>query len=60
MLTRTPTIFNDGPPDYIIKEDGREIGRVVWTYGVGRETPWFWSITVRVPQAPTDRALPFR
>jgi hypothetical protein len=27
----------------------------MWTHAASKETPWFWTITVRVPQSPHDR-----
>jgi hypothetical protein len=27
----------------------------MWTHAASRETPWFWTITARVPQCPYDR-----
>jgi len=41
--------------DYDVFECDHHIGRIMWTHTASRETPWFWSITVRVSQQPTDR-----
>jgi hypothetical protein len=57
MLTHKPTNLGTGPlaDDYTIKSDGKEIGRVLWTHNAARSTPWFWSITARVPQTAMDK-----
>ena len=31
---------------------GKLIGRILWTYGPSRQTPWYWTITVPVQRAP--------
>lgn len=46
-----------GPDDWEVfdGEPERSIGRILWTHNADPKTPWFWTITARVPQAATDR-----
>jgi hypothetical protein len=41
--------------DYDVFDGDRHIGRILWTYAANPATPWFWAITVRIPQYPHDR-----
>lgn len=44
--------------DYDVVDDEGGVGRIMWTsasFTAGRDKPWFWWITCKVPSEPVDR-----
>jgi alkylated DNA nucleotide flippase Atl1 len=55
MLKLKPTGLGQ-PNDYeVLDPNRRPIGRIMQTHAASRDTPWFWTITARVPQSTHDR-----
>ena len=39
----------------VLDADRKPAGRILWAHAASRNTPWFWTITARVPNSMHDR-----
>ena len=55
MLTLKPIGLGQSDDWPVFDSERHEIGRVMRHPQAPRDAPWFWPVTARVPQQPTDR-----
>jgi len=55
MLTLKPTGLGQADDWSVFDSEHHEIGRIMRHLQAPPALPWFWTITARVPQLPSDR-----